>query len=547
MLRKKISKYLLSVPRRIMYVFVVLVLVLSMLYWRTGHSSATTDTFTTSGTWTVPANVSSADFEAWGGGGAGGAGAGSSVGGGGGAGGGYAKKSLSGLIANDSYTVTVASSVSGGSGNGSAGNDSTVLDPSSAPVVLAKGGAGGLSDTNGGTGGVGSSTGEIGVLVYAGGSGGNSGIDCDTGIGQASGGGGGGAGSTGPGTAGCASTSGSGTALNGGSGGAGQKVKAAGNAGSNYGGGGSGGFRTNGATQSGGGGAPGLVTVTYTVVVNSAPNPPTLNSPANNSVVSSTNPTLTATSTDADSDYIKYIVSIYSGTWLVGPDSCSGGVIAIESGDETISQTGFSGQDSQAGTAYASGTTASYTVQTPLTRGGQYCWYASAVDPGGSNTTVRALAGSNFTVDSAPAAPTLLDPASGATGVSTTPQFDFRTTDTDSDNLQYRLYLYQSDCSTAVGSSPFAQASSQTGWSNQNADTNTTYTSSPTLSLSRIAFYDLQSALSTNTTYCWKTDATDSAGYGSTSATQTFTTAATNDRPTNINGNVNIHGNTIIH
>jgi hypothetical protein len=139
-----------------------------------------------------------------------------------------------------------------------------------------------------------------------------------------------------------------------------------------------------------------------------------------------------------------------------------------------------------------------------------------------------------------------LDPASGATGVSTTPQFDFRTTDADSGNLKYRLYLYQSNCSTAVGTSPFAQSASQTGWTNQDADGSTTYTSSPTLSLSRIAFYQYQASLATNTTYCWKVDATDTNGYGSASATQLFTTAATNDRPVNIKGGVNIKGNVII-
>jgi len=86
-----------------------------------------------------------------------------------------------------------------------------------------------------------------------------------------------------------------------------------------------------------------------------------------------------------------------------------------------------------------------------------------------------------------------------------------------------------------------------------NADGNTTYTTdSSNASLSRAAFYQYQSTLSTNTTYCWKVDATDPAGagisglYGAPSATQLFTTAATNDRPVNINGNINIKGNVII-
>ena len=128
-----------------------------------------------------------------------------------------------------------------------------------------------------------------------------------------------------------------------------------------------------------------------------------------------------------------------------------------------------------------------------------------------------------------PAAPTLTSPSSGATGVSRTPVFTFRTTDADSDYLQYRLYVYASDCSTPVGSSPFAQASSQTGWSGQDRENFTAYAGAADISSSTLATYTYQGTLSYNTTYCWKADAIDPGGtntYSSASSTRTFTTLA---------------------
>jgi len=129
--------------------------------------------------------------------------------------------------------------------------------------------------------------------------------------------------------------------------------------------------------------------------------------------------------------------------------------------------------------------------------------------------------------NAAPAAPTLITPSSGGTGVSTTPSFTLRTTDANNDYLDYRIYIYQSDCSTAVGASPFDQNASQTGWSGQDANTNTAYVGSSTLTSSTIATYTYQGSLSPNTTYCWKADAKDPGGsntFSTASATQNFTT-----------------------
>ena len=256
-------KKLSNLPKRSVYGFLaILILSSSYLWWRPDKVHAQTDTFTTSGTWTVPANVSSAVFEAWGGGGAGGGASNTNTGGGGGAGGQYAKKTLTGLVASNSYTITVGGVTAGGTGNGSVGSDSFVQNPSSSIIALAKGGAGGILN---GTGATGSTASGVGDTVFRGGSG-YSALN-----GTYSGGGGGGAGSGGAGGDstgnGTTDPGGTGTGSNGGVGGDGiLAVRSAGNAGSNYGGGGSGGYKTTGSTQSGGAGAQGLVTVTYTPV-----------------------------------------------------------------------------------------------------------------------------------------------------------------------------------------------------------------------------------------------------------------------------------------
>ena len=54
--------------------------------------------------------------------------------------------------------------------------------------------------------------------------------------------------------------------------------------------------------------------------------------------------------------------------------------------DQTSSQTGWSGQDTQSSTAYTSGTQSTYTVQAALENWKIYYWRSYAKDPGGSNT-----------------------------------------------------------------------------------------------------------------------------------------------------------------
>lgn len=136
-----------------------------------------TQVFFASGTFTVPARVTSAEPEVWGGSGAGGAsgdGSGGGVvgnaGGGGGAGG-YAKKRIAGLTPGTPIAVTVgAAGIAGMNAAGSAGGTSSF-----AGYCSATGGGGGPRGTatlgNGGLGG----TGTGGDINIPGGTGGFSG------------------------------------------------------------------------------------------------------------------------------------------------------------------------------------------------------------------------------------------------------------------------------------------------------------------------------------------------------------------------------------
>lgn len=227
---------------------------------------STTDVFTATGTWTCPIGVTTVWARCWAGGGAG-AGVTVNVGsgslcGGGGAGGSYAEKTAYAVTPGVIYTVTVAATMAGSTGNGGTGNDTWFDNTTSG--VLAKGGAGGSSpaiDNVPGPGGLGSSTGCVGTTVFAGGNGAAGNNDNTTTFVGAGGGGAGSgaAGSNGSGTAG----GGGGSAL-GGTGGNGRTTQGNGNAGSTCGGGGSGGLTTSTTDVSGGNGAAGRLELEYT-------------------------------------------------------------------------------------------------------------------------------------------------------------------------------------------------------------------------------------------------------------------------------------------
>lgn len=206
-------------------------------------SAQTTVTYTSSGTWTCPAGVTSATVQCWGGGGGGGSR--TSNGRAGGGGGGAYSTSVVTVVPGNNYTITIGAGGAAGVNGGSS---------SFASSVIAVGGTGvAANSTTGGSGGLASAC--TGTTKYDGGTGGGTST-------SAGGGGGGGAGSTGAGGTGGIPTGGTGTSLNGGDGGAGASTTANGSNGNNYGGGG-GGARGNGYI--GGTGAQGLVTITYTI------------------------------------------------------------------------------------------------------------------------------------------------------------------------------------------------------------------------------------------------------------------------------------------
>ena len=189
---------------------------------------AGTASFNTPGTstWTVPANVSQVTIECRGGGGAGGAAKDTSANAlsGGGAGGSYAKKANLPVVAGTTYQVIVGA---GGVGlttlttwqNGTVdpvqqgGSSSFTTSDSSTTYCLAVGGAGGKNAVNAtptASGGLGTTTGCIGDVFYAGGNGADAGSN--------GGGGGGGAGDANPGGNAVANAAGAGGSAGGGAG-----------------------------------------------------------------------------------------------------------------------------------------------------------------------------------------------------------------------------------------------------------------------------------------------------------------------------------------
>jgi len=217
-------------------------------------------TFFASGSFTVPAGVTSITVECWGGGGAGGGATGNPSAGGGGAGGSYTKSILT-VTPLNTYAVTVGTGGIGDNGYGDQGSSSWF---GTTGTIFAEGGAGGLrSNTNNinGNAGAGSSAASIGTVIYAGGNGSNGNYTGGT----PGGAGGGGAGTTGDGGNASGGTGGTGANQFGGYGANGVGNSTAGENGLIYGGGGSGGKANNSTDRSGGSGANGLVLITYAI------------------------------------------------------------------------------------------------------------------------------------------------------------------------------------------------------------------------------------------------------------------------------------------
>ncbi len=192
----------------------------------------------------------------------------------------------------------------------------------------------------------------------------------------------------------------------------------------------------------------------------SAPAAPVLSSPASGSTGVSTTPTLAwSASTGATSYAVQ--VSTSSGF-----------------GSIAFSQSGIAGT--------------SVTVSPALSAGTLYYWRANATNAAGTSAWTTAW---SFTTASVapPAAPTLLSPSNGATGVANSPMLQWNP------STGATTYNVQVSTSSAFTSFAFTQSGSATA-----------VTVSP--------------ALSNSTTYYWRANATGAGGTSSWSTTWSFTT-----------------------
>ena len=130
---------------------------------------------------------------------------------------------------------------------------------------------------------------------------------------------------------------------------------------------------------------------------NTSPVAPTLISPSNSSTGITITPAFTFSSTDADAaDYIRYKIIICTDFNMT---------LTCQTHDETLDQTGFSGQNASGSTAYTSGTTATYTLTSPLSAGTIYYWQVFAIDPIGVNVFSSGPTPFSFTTKIAPVLP----------------------------------------------------------------------------------------------------------------------------------------------
>ena len=104
----------------------------------------------------------------------------------------------------------------------------------------------------------------------------------------------------------------------------------------------------------------------------------------------SQNPAFTFSTTDPDGDYLRYKFQLAtdSGFTLNLSEFVEGSDIPGQTQTSNGRTATFSGQDTQGGTAYASGTTATLTISssTPLIEHQTYYWRVYAIDPAGSST-----------------------------------------------------------------------------------------------------------------------------------------------------------------
>jgi len=137
---------------------------------------------------------------------------------------------------------------------------------------------------------------------------------------------------------------------------------------------------------------PAAILYDWSVNLQFAPATPTIDS----SSLAYPNLSFTMSSTDADSDYLQYKVTICSDANL--------SVNCIEY-DQSSSQTGWTGQNANSNTAYTSGSTASFSATNTLNYGATYYYKVSVKDPAGTDRWVDSTSGSE-TTNNQPSPPT---------------------------------------------------------------------------------------------------------------------------------------------
>jgi hypothetical protein len=148
----------------------------------------------------------------------------------------------------------------------------------------------------------------------------------------------------------------------------------------------------------------------------------------------------------------------------------------------------------------------------PFKRYFQYRTIFSSWDTNVSPSLVSATV--NYNANTGPTTPTLDSPFDkDPVKQSRTPALKTTATDAESDYLRYKIELC-TDVAMTANCQTFNQVSSQTGWSGQNTQTSTAYTSGTQ------ATYTIQTALEYNTTYYWRSYAIDPAGTNAFSSTQ---------------------------
>ena len=121
---------------------------------------------------------------------------------------------------------------------------------------------------------------------------------------------------------------------------------------------------------------------------NERPAAPTSLTPTNGASLTIFNPTFTFAATDNDSDSLQYELQIDTVNTFTSGN--------LRTMTQSSSQTGWSGQDANASSEYASGTTATYVTQTPLGNA-TYYWRVRTIDPSGANTWSDYAATRSFT------------------------------------------------------------------------------------------------------------------------------------------------------